>query len=98
MEVVYEQCENCNHVDRGYDDCCHETYSVTNRCPLWPVIQEFVKIYGYWPSIETVISFIGCRHFDEDLEYKAFKKEVEQMCKERENVRMEKEGEHGPEK
>ena len=76
-------CEYCEHVNREHDDCCHEVYHISDRCPLSELLNMFQEVNGYPAAIEWSIRYTGCVHFKEDLEYKQRNEEFEQFLEEK---------------
>jgi len=76
-------CEYCEHVNRGHDDCCHEVYQISDRCPLSELLKMFLDVNGYPCAIEWSVRYTGCVHFKEDLENKRQNEEFAQFLKEK---------------
>jgi hypothetical protein len=82
MDTEKESCENCEFVDRGHDEYCHEVYNISDRCPFNELILIFSKVNQYPPPFEWTTRYTGCKKFKEDMEYKLFKEETEQFIRE----------------
>ena len=70
IENCDESCAYCEFVDRGVDDCYHETYSVSDRCPLYKILEQYREITKHRHSIEWGTGYTGCVHFKSDQKYK----------------------------
>lgn len=64
-----KSCGECEFVDRGLDDCSHEIFWITDRCPLHGLMQLYRRINHAPPPVEWVTSYTGCVHFKLDEEY-----------------------------
>lgn len=76
-------CGECECVDRGNDECYHEIFWITDRCPLYELMQLYRQINHAHPPVEWVTSYTGCIYFKLDEEYKRKNEEIDQMLKER---------------
>jgi len=81
-ESVNERCENCEFVDRGIDEYCHEIYWVSSRCPINEILTAYRKINRRSCPIELTTGYTGCVRFKEDAEYKRKNEEMELFLKE----------------
>ena len=77
-----ERCENCDHVDRVMDDCCHLCYQISDRCPFYSLIKMY-RQGGCILSIETVTCWCGCQSFVLDEKYKLQNEEADAAIAER---------------
>jgi hypothetical protein len=76
------RCENCKCVDRCCDEYSHQCYRVSNRCPMYEMLVSFQKINLYPCPIEIVTGYTGCKHFEEDMEYKRQNEEDDKLIAE----------------
>jgi hypothetical protein len=83
VETCKNSCEYCDHVNRGTDEYCHETYNISDRCPLSYLLKQFIEVNGYFcGSVEWIVRYTGCNHFKEDLEYKQRNEDVDRFLEE----------------
>jgi len=80
-EQVYENCENCDHVNRGVDETAHIYYELSDRCPFYETLEMYRKA-NCRPSIETVTQWTGCRSFVLDEKYKKQNEETDALIAE----------------
>ena len=85
IEHCDKSCGECEFVNRGHDDCCHEIFWISDRCPLDNIIQLYRQVNHVLPPVEWMTSYTGCVYFKLDEEYKRWNEEVDQMNKERNN-------------
>lgn len=78
IENCKQTCERCEHADHGVEDC-HECFRISDRCPLYGLLQTFMKVNGYPSGAEWLIRYTGCIHFKEDLVYKKQQEDIEKL-------------------
>lgn len=82
-EMAENRCENCVDVDRGVDECCHETHHVSDRCPLSKKLHMYQTVNYKRHSIEWSTGLTGCRFFRLDQDYQRHNDEVDRINRER---------------
>jgi hypothetical protein len=74
-------CEYCDHVDRGFDEYCHQIYWISERCPLYEKDEFCKQIIKSIFDLAYVTRLTGCIYFKFDEENKRINEEADEQIR-----------------
>ena len=81
IENCERSCEYCEYVNRGLDDCCHQVYWISDRCPLDEKSKFYKEITGDILDLAYITRLTGCIHCKPDEIYKKQMEEADEQIR-----------------